>query len=135
MRVRIEWHMQNMPAFRICTDIYHVNFVMSHTLTKHADFRTVCIVTQLFMVSGGDDRRVLLWNVERALCDQQQDGTKYSPPSLKGEHHSNIFCLAFDSSNKKIFSGGRFMSVFKYIMHIHIDILIDTCQHMKTHNN
>ncbi|CAJ1074802.1 DDB1- and CUL4-associated factor 5 isoform X1 [Xyrichtys novacula] len=29
------------------------------------------------------------------------------PVKLKGEHLSNIFCLAFDSTNKKVFSGGN----------------------------
>lgn len=29
------------------------------------------------------------------------------PMKLKGEHRSNIFCLAFDSSNTKVFSGGE----------------------------
>ncbi|RVE57592.1 hypothetical protein OJAV_G00217730 [Oryzias javanicus] len=29
------------------------------------------------------------------------------PVKLKGEHLSNIFCLAFDSSNTKVFSGGN----------------------------
>ncbi|XP_052105470.1 DDB1- and CUL4-associated factor 5-like [Mytilus californianus] len=54
-----------------------------------------------FMSSGGDDRRVLLWNVEKALSDIG------SPKIMKGEHNSNIFCIAFDRDNKKIFSGGN----------------------------
>ncbi|XP_028994676.1 DDB1- and CUL4-associated factor 5 isoform X1 [Betta splendens] len=29
------------------------------------------------------------------------------PVKLKGEHLSNIFCLAFDSTNRKVFSGGN----------------------------
>ena len=37
---------------------------------------------------------------------------EYIPSTLKGEHHSNIFCLAFDSSNKKIYSGGWCKIVF-----------------------
>lgn len=53
------------------------------------------------MASGGDDRRVLLWNVEKALSDIG------SPRSMKGEHNSNIFCLTFDHDNNKIFSGGN----------------------------
>ncbi|XP_076098557.1 DDB1- and CUL4-associated factor 5-like [Mytilus galloprovincialis] len=54
-----------------------------------------------FMSSGGDDRRVLMWNVEKALSDIG------SPKIMKGEHNSNIFCIAFDHDNKKIFSGGN----------------------------
>ncbi|XP_056403022.1 DDB1- and CUL4-associated factor 5 [Hyla sarda] len=53
------------------------------------------------LVSGGDDRRVLLWHMERAIQ------TKATPLQLKGEHHSNIFCLAFNSCNTKVFSGGN----------------------------
>ncbi|KAJ8309567.1 hypothetical protein KUTeg_014441 [Tegillarca granosa] len=53
------------------------------------------------MASGGDDRRVLLWNMEKALSDIG------SPFIMKGEHNSNIFCLAFDNENRKVFSGGN----------------------------
>ncbi|XP_072313504.1 DDB1- and CUL4-associated factor 5 [Eucyclogobius newberryi] len=54
-----------------------------------------------WLVSGGDDRRVLLWHMEKAIH------TRSKPVTLKGEHLSNIFCLAFDSTNKKVFSGGN----------------------------
>ncbi|XP_068436958.1 DDB1- and CUL4-associated factor 5 [Clinocottus analis] len=54
-----------------------------------------------WLVSGGDDRRVLLWHMEQAIH------TRSKPLKLKGEHLSNIFCLAFDSTNKKVFSGGN----------------------------
>ncbi|XP_015788187.1 DDB1- and CUL4-associated factor 5-like [Tetranychus urticae] len=53
------------------------------------------------MVSGGDDRRVLLWNVEKALSDKDK------PIVMKAEHTSNIFCLGLDSDNRHIFSGGN----------------------------
>ncbi|XP_053290139.1 DDB1- and CUL4-associated factor 5 [Pleuronectes platessa] len=54
-----------------------------------------------WLVSGGDDRRVLLWHMEQSLHARSK------PVKLKGEHLSNIFCLAFDSSNHKVFSGGN----------------------------
>ncbi|KAL6105223.1 dcaf5 [Pungitius sinensis] len=54
-----------------------------------------------WLVSGGDDRRVLLWNMEQAIHARSK------PLKLKGEHLSNIFCLAFDSTNRKVFSGGN----------------------------
>ena len=50
---------------------------------------------------GGDDRRVLLWNVEKALSDVGE------PVAMKGEHNSNIFCLAINKTNTKIYSGGE----------------------------
>lgn len=52
-------------------------------------------------IPGGDDRRVLLWNVEKALSDIGE------PVVMKGEHNSNIFCLAINKTNTKIFSGGE----------------------------
>lgn len=55
----------------------------------------------LVLSSGGDDRRVLLWHMEKAIHARSK------PVKLKGEHLSNIFCLAFDSTNKKVFSGGK----------------------------
>ncbi|ROT81775.1 WD repeat-containing protein 22 [Penaeus vannamei] len=53
------------------------------------------------LVSGGDDRRVLLWNVDSALSGARR------PRAMESEHSSNIFCLSFDSSNSKIFSAGN----------------------------
>uniref|UniRef100_G3V6K4 DDB1 and CUL4 associated factor 5 n=1 Tax=Rattus norvegicus TaxID=10116 RepID=G3V6K4_RAT len=50
---------------------------------------------------SGDDRRVLLWHMEQAIH------SRVKPIQLKGEHHSNIFCLAFNSGNTKVFSGGN----------------------------
>ncbi|NWS75973.1 DCAF5 factor, partial [Crotophaga sulcirostris] len=54
-----------------------------------------------WLVSGGDDRRVLLWHMEETIH------SRVKPVQLKGEHHSNIFCLAFNSGNTKVFSGGK----------------------------
>uniref|UniRef100_A0A8D0BKI8 DDB1- and CUL4-associated factor 5 n=1 Tax=Salvator merianae TaxID=96440 RepID=A0A8D0BKI8_SALMN len=54
-----------------------------------------------WLVSGGDDRRVLLWRMEQAIH------SRVKPIQLKGEHHSNIFCLAFNSGNTRVFSGGN----------------------------
>ena len=61
---------------------------------------------------GGDDRRILLWDVERALSDAG------SPAVMKGEHHSNVFCVAFNNSNTKVFSGGK-----QYVGHYSIPSL------------
>ncbi|XP_032882748.1 DDB1- and CUL4-associated factor 5 [Amblyraja radiata] len=53
------------------------------------------------LVSGGDDRRILLWHIDKSIH------SKAKPTQLKGEHLSNIFCLAFDSTNTNLFSGGN----------------------------
>ncbi|XP_046750660.1 DDB1- and CUL4-associated factor 5 [Diprion similis] len=53
------------------------------------------------LVSGGDDRRVLLWQVEQAI---QGVG---KPAVMKAQHASNIFCLGYDSTKAKIFSAGN----------------------------
>ena len=53
------------------------------------------------LVSGGDDRRVLLWKVEQAIRGVGK------PAVMKAQHISNIFCLGYDSSKTKIFSAGN----------------------------
>jgi len=54
-----------------------------------------------WVVSGGDDRRVLLWNLQEAL---EGRGHKRC---MQAEHRSNIFCLDTDQQLTKIYSGGN----------------------------
>ncbi|KAH8030248.1 hypothetical protein HPB51_006680 [Rhipicephalus microplus] len=54
-----------------------------------------------WLVSGGDDQRVLLWNVQEAISGPGR------PQAMKGHHNSNIFCLCFDSCHKTVFSAGN----------------------------
>lgn len=87
---------------------------------------SVCAYSMLHynvsIISGGDDRRVLLWNISEAVYDRglspaglglklepKEDGCqdKNCPISMKRTHNSNIFCVAFDSKNERIFSGGN----------------------------
>lgn len=51
--------------------------------------------------TGGDDQRVLLWKLEESMAGISQ------PRSMKNQHYSNIFCLAFNNDSTKIFSGGN----------------------------
>lgn len=47
------------------------------------------------MVSGGDDKRILIWSVPRSRS--LSSSHHYTPDALTAEHESNIFCLGFDS--------------------------------------
>lgn len=58
-------------------------------------------ITCVCLVTGGDDRRVLLWRVEQAIQGMGK------PVVMKAQHASNIFCLGYDSSKTKIFSAGN----------------------------
>lgn len=42
-----------------------------------------------------------MWNVEKAVSGVGQ------PQGMRGEHTSNIFCMAFDSGNRRMFSAGN----------------------------
>ena len=50
---------------------------------------------------GGDDRRVLLWDVNKVTRKGHT-----APCQMKTEHLSNIFCTIFDNETKHIFSAG-----------------------------
>ncbi|CAH2094703.1 unnamed protein product [Euphydryas editha] len=52
-------------------------------------------------VSGGDDRRVMLWQFGQAILEHGK------PEPMKALHQSNIFCLGVTSDNQKIYSGGN----------------------------
>ncbi|CAH2045158.1 unnamed protein product, partial [Iphiclides podalirius] len=53
------------------------------------------------LVSGGDDRRVMLWQFGQAILDCGK------PIPMKAVHQSNIFCLGITNDNQKIYSGGN----------------------------
>ncbi|XP_026743311.1 DDB1- and CUL4-associated factor 5-like [Trichoplusia ni] len=54
-----------------------------------------------YLVSGGDDRRVMLWHFGQAILDRGK------PEPMKAAHQSNIFCLGITNDNQKIYSGGN----------------------------
>ncbi|KAF8770636.1 DDB1- and CUL4-associated factor 5 like protein [Argiope bruennichi] len=54
-----------------------------------------------WLVSGGDDKRILIWNIDQTLTGS------LPPKSMKGEHNSNIFCLGFSTNHSKLFSAGN----------------------------
>ncbi|XP_053553967.1 DDB1- and CUL4-associated factor 5 [Bombina bombina] len=81
-----------------CTNLYRKDLLGHFGCVNAIEFSNG---SGSMLVSGGDDRRVLLWHIEESIH------SKAKPIQLKGEHHSNIFCLAFNSSNTKVFSGGN----------------------------
>lgn len=60
----------------------------------------------VFLYTGGDDKRVLLWDVGRAT--QQPN---YRPIQMKATHLSNIFCFAFDLNDDNLISSGECLPV------------------------
>lgn len=52
--------------------------------------------------SGGDDRRVLLWDVARTVS-----GGRRPVVAMTSQHLSNIFCLAFDPGERRVLSAGN----------------------------
>ena len=48
-------------------------------------------------MSGGDDRRVPLWQLDKA----NTDNVRYNLVALKAEHRSHIFSLGLDSNNRE----------------------------------
>jgi len=54
------------------------------------------------LVSGSDDRRVLLWN-----CDEIIQEKNCNAVPMKKEHLSNIFCASIDVNKQFIFSAGN----------------------------
>ena len=55
-----------------------------------------------FLASGGDDKRILLWDVSQAI-----DRPNKAKNVMKAKHESNVFCIDFDCQNEKLFSGGN----------------------------
>lgn len=53
------------------------------------------------LVSGGDDRRVLLWDVEKHMAGD------WPYIVMQKNHRSNIFCVSFSNDNSRVFSGGN----------------------------
>lgn len=44
-----------------------------------------------FMASGGDDRRILVWNMGKTMSNSKKPNQ-----IMKGTHESNVFCVDFD---------------------------------------
>lgn len=66
--------------------------------------------SQSHFISAGDDKRVLLWNINDHFFSSSSDNQtirKNRPRVMPGQHNSNIFTLAWDNEDQRIFSGGN----------------------------
>ncbi len=66
----------------------------------------------LTKIKGSDDQRILLWSVGNDALSARAVGTTTEnyvskPISLRSQHNSNIFTVAWDNENRRIFSGGN----------------------------
>lgn len=64
-------------------------------------------------VSGSDDMRVLLWPISEVLTSSKTP----KPIIMEAEHGSNIFCLAINPANSRIFSGGNDQRIIIHDLH------------------
>ena len=63
-----------------------------------------------WIVSGGDDTRVLVWNANRIAAGVVEAN------SLKTRHASNIFTVQFDNESRCVYSGGKSLCDVIYAM-------------------
>ncbi|XP_037945815.1 DDB1- and CUL4-associated factor 5-like [Teleopsis dalmanni] len=84
--------------FSVAKNLYKTDLVAHYGCVNALEFSNG---DSKFLASGGDDRRVLIWDIEKSLAGL---GT---PRCHLTEHNSNIFCLAFDKPNRKILSGSN----------------------------
>lgn len=73
------------------------------------------IIEMNYNYIGGDDKRVLIWNVHQAIVSVQRTTPK--PIVLQAAHRSNVFALAFVSSQQKIISAGNDEQVIVHDIH------------------
>ncbi|CAF4940840.1 unnamed protein product, partial [Rotaria socialis] len=75
----------------------------------------------IFLASGGDDKRVVLWNMTDTLFD-----ASYRPPTtLTATHLSNIFSIKFDNQNRRIISAVKSLIIHRGLNSGHADELVD----------
>ena len=70
-----------------------------------------------FLASGGDDRRILVWNVGKTLSKSAKNQPQKNYDILHGTHESNIFCLDFSCnlvSHKEILTNELKKSQYFY---------------------
>ncbi len=82
------------------TNLYHKNLLGHFGCVNAVEFSP----DGALLASGGDDRRVLLWNLAASLDSGEK---RKSFNVMKGLHNSNIFCLDFDRSATRVYSGGN----------------------------
>lgn len=56
-------------------------------------------------MEGGDDRRLLIWNLWKTIFDSK------APFCINTTHNSNINTIAFNVNNKTVATGGNFIQL------------------------
>lgn len=106
--VNFAWERQYDTSIRLRNGLFHERYSSASNLYRkdlYAHFGCVNAIEFSadgdWLVSGGDDKRVLVWNMSEALSGLA------APRAMKGKHNSNIFCLCLDSCNRTVFSAGN----------------------------
>ncbi len=100
------------PSRRLILDQFKTKKSNLHSCELRAHFGCVnalCFAKNtshgVFLASGGDDRRILVWNMSKAvdgICKASK-----SSAIMDAKHESNVFCLDFDCESRKVVSGGN----------------------------
>lgn len=72
----------------------------------------------LFWSLAGDCKRVLLWSINDDVFSTEQE-----PIEMKTQHNSNVFALAWDNENQKIFSGANDHQVIVHDVQTYISFI------------
>lgn len=89
--------------FDSANSLYHRDCVAHYGCVNAVEFSP----SGKFLVSGGDDRRVLLWNVARTVSLGGEGGGDGATRTMTSCHLSNIFSLAFDRDERRVVSVGN----------------------------
>lgn len=98
------WY-SNVYIYEKCLGpIYLMYYLSTGTITFFWIWTWFTGLLLIDVVVGGDDRRILVWNMSKALTSL---ATHKVPIKMDAQHNSNIFCLAFNTTDSSIISGGN----------------------------
>ncbi|XP_026690017.2 DDB1- and CUL4-associated factor 5 [Ciona intestinalis] len=112
-------HTLRQKRFQNCKNLYKRDLIAHFGCVNALEFSKK---NKEYLASGGDDKRVLLWNVGETLMNPN-----YKPTAMETLHISNIFCLDFTADNQYLLSSGNDEQV---IVH-DIETRQESCAYMK----